>query len=106
MGVIDLAKFQFHEGPIKTKMAAVRTHHSSLFQFHEGPIKTVARIRERFRRKLFQFHEGPIKTNYYCPLWYSAVCFNSMKVRLKQADTAAIIFTLTKFQFHEGPIKT
>ena len=34
------AKFQFHEGPIKTGVKPSKIGFASLFQFHEGPIKT------------------------------------------------------------------
>ena len=32
--------FQFHEGPIKTRICANVLGFDTLFQFHEGPIKT------------------------------------------------------------------
>ena len=34
------------------------------------------------------------------------LCFNSMKVRLKQDEHYALTYNSSKFQFHEGPIKT
>ena len=35
-----LARFQFHEGPIKTFLYENSFECWDLFQFHEGPIKT------------------------------------------------------------------
>ena len=54
--------FQFHEGPIKTRVPQSAGSGPPLFQFHEGPIKTPKTYQAIFRVKKFQFHEGPIKT--------------------------------------------
>ena len=77
------AKFQFHEGPIKTRCWHKSTYtpvrfnsmkvrlkrnmllylgEDALFQFHEGPIKTFCKTSIDLTKTLFQFHEGPIKT--------------------------------------------
>ena len=55
---------------------------------------------------LFQFHEGPIKTHLTMTLALLLLCFNSMKVRLKRANTKTRPNKKNLFQFHEGPIKT
>ena len=60
---LELYRFQFHEGPIKTFLIIVLLGFSMLFQFHEGPIKTCEFCKSVSRGLLFQFHEGPIKTS-------------------------------------------
>ena len=53
------------------------------FQFHEGPIKTLGYESVDPRLLLFQFHEGPIKTLTIHLPNFALYGFNSMKVRLK-----------------------
>ena len=53
------------------------------FQFHEGPIKTVEKSENEARGSAFQFHEGPIKTSMMRRGFSVSASFNSMKVRLK-----------------------
>ena len=76
-------QFQFHEGPIKTKIQCVYARFDVVFQFHEGPIKTYF---DRMTDKELN-------------------SFNSMKVRLKRPSVPRRLKG-RKFQFHEGPIKT
>ena len=88
------------------RFRACQSKKQSKFQFHEGPIKT--RRVPSFEGILiqFQFHEGPIKTR-SCKGKQTFKCsFNSMKVRLKPITTKYTEIKLTEFQFHEGPIKT
>ena len=56
------AKFQFHEGPIKTINITSFATARIKFQFHEGPIKTFSVYSSISKGSEFQFHEGPIKT--------------------------------------------
>ena len=85
---LQFGKFQFHEGPIKTRAGFVPGIVAWLFQFHEGPIKT--RLWPPSPRSLgsFQFHEGPIKTSASGKYAQAKFSFNSMKVRLKRCFLA------------------
>ncbi len=53
----------------------------------------------------FQFHKGSIKTRFIFNAFSMSSCFNSIKVRLRQAFFLSDGNEL-RFQFHKGSIKT
>ena len=75
--------FQFHEGPIKTRLSGRRRQTDLGFNSMKVRLKQVTQYPDTEVPR-FQFHEGPIKTGL----------------------SKGHLYRLTSFQFHEGPIKT
>ena len=76
------SRFQFHEGPIKTRREHTTEELAASFNSMKVRLKQ-SNLQNRGRASLFQFHEGPIKTNRTFRTGGGHLCFNSMKVRLK-----------------------
>ena len=77
----------------------------AVFQFHKGTIKTQYFGTDKTFVFEFQFHKGTIKTIKQNHLRLFILCFNSIKVRLKQVGSS-IANAAQTFQFHKGTIKT
>ena len=100
-----ISLFQFHEGPIKTRIAQAVIMPIPCFNSMKVRLKPVS-IENTLFVLWFQFHEGPIKTGIFKTKCEVKGCFNSMKVRLKLYQFKGRVVCAKKFQFHEGPIKT
>ena len=59
---LNLIKFQFHYGTIKSKDADTATYLYFKFQFHYGTIKSSRLADNVVTAFLFQFHYGTIKS--------------------------------------------
>ena len=55
---------------------------------------------------IFQFHKGTIRTQKSPAKEKAQIYFNSIKVRLEQANIGAVILSRQAFQFHKGTIRT
>ena len=58
------------------------------FQFHKGTIKTTSQYLPTQTLPKFQFHKGTIKTSVLRQMQITILYFNSIKVRLKQDESA------------------
>ena len=98
-------KFQFHNGPIKSCPAVIKT------ALIHGFNSTMVRLKEsrRFRAVLmaakFQFHNGPIKSSRLPTLFRPKISFQFHNGPIKRFQQISKPPISKKFQFHNGPIK-
>ncbi len=81
--ILPPARFQFHNGTIKTPYFAMFVNKDNMFQFHNGTIKTPKGGNRTEPAILFQFHNGTIKTQSAVAEYKLNFCFNSIMVRLR-----------------------
>ena len=120
--------FQFHKGTIKTAILCISHEHRNCFNSIKVRLRLAAAAPIPAYWPWFQFHKGTIKTTLKSSVWrFYTKGFNSIKVRLRQETSLAIIepcccFNSIKvrlrrvhstregsfilFQFHKGTIKT